>query len=78
MPFQNELTGYKAVPACDDLTVIRGQLGGGQVPIKDRGMTPQKIGACAKFSVNTEEMWYNRERAQEGREKWEDQGNPRR
>ena len=22
-------------------------------------------------------MWYNRERAQEGREKWEDQGNPR-
>ena len=35
-------------------------------------------GACAKFSVNTEEMWYNRERTQEGREKWEDQGNPRR
>ena len=34
--------------------------------------------ACANFSVNTEEMWYNRERAQEGREKWEDQENRRR
>ena len=36
------------------------------------------VRACAKFSVNTEEMWYNRKRTQEGREKWEDQGNPRR
>ena len=42
------------------------------------GLKAHRKRACAKFSVNTEEMWYNRERAQEGREKWEDQGNPRR